>query len=110
VEQLPQLGIGDCRGVLPNTSQQCSIRVSFVGDQITQHLQHARHANRAVFTTQAALVFAKRSRRIDRESLMRSKQTRRESDAADHGDNSDHDERISGTHFEEQTGDHATDR
>jgi hypothetical protein len=43
VEQLPQLGVGCCRAVLPNGIQQCSIRVSFVSDQITQHLQHARH-------------------------------------------------------------------
>src|SRR5262245_54001262 len=42
VEQFPQFGIGCCRGVLTNRSQQCTIRVSLVSDQITQHLEHAR--------------------------------------------------------------------
>jgi hypothetical protein len=56
------------------------------------------------------LFFAQRPRRIDRELLTRGEYTRRESNAADHANNSHHDERIAGAHFEEQTRDHATDR
>ena len=40
VKEFPYLRVGGRSSVLPNGIQQCGIRVSFVLDQISQHLQH----------------------------------------------------------------------
>jgi hypothetical protein len=42
VEKLTQFGITDGSVVLPNGTEHCGVRVSLVGDQIAQHLEHAR--------------------------------------------------------------------
>jgi hypothetical protein len=56
VEQLTQLGIRDGSVVLPNGTEHCGVRVSFVGDQIAQHLKHARDPNRGATTGTPARV------------------------------------------------------